>query len=421
MRSLNYNNSNFYKYLFFFLILYTSLIIGFSYNENSTGGAFLDYTNQKIASESFSLNFKETFLTFDQFSTRHSPILIIFLSLFEKLKLDDYLIRLIHLHLCIFLPLIFFILLKKKYDFYRIENFLFLSTLIFLSPTFRSLAIWPDSKILGLIIFCVSIYFYLEFEKNKKFKYSILNIIFCSISSYISPNFAVFAVFYFFKFFLFYKNQPLKYICIITLNLILALPAFFYIFILDVNFLSQSAVVGIDNNDIFFTNFFNNFLLISSIIFFYLLPFLLIGVIRIDKLINYKVLIFSLILCLVSIYFFDYKYEFTGGGIFFKFSHFFLKNGIFFYVISFFSIYIIILVSNGKFHNILLFILIFLNNPQMSVYHKYYDPLLLIVFFTLFQFNINLSKLDLNYNKFFIYFFFISFLIINNFKYLWII
>ena len=92
----------------FFIILYIFLILGFFYNENSTGGAFQDYVNQKKISQDFAINFKSTLLNFDQYFTRHSPVLIMFLSIFEKSNLDDSLIRFIHLHLCLLLPIIFF-------------------------------------------------------------------------------------------------------------------------------------------------------------------------------------------------------------------------------------------------------------------------------------------------------------------------
>ena len=118
---------------------------------------------------------------------------------------------------------------------------------------------------------------------------------------------------------------------------------------------------------------------------------------------------------------FDYNYQFTGGGIFFKFSNFFLKNNILFFIICFFSILIIVNLINSKFENILLLIIIILSNPQITVYHKYYDPFLLIVFFTIFNFNTSLSKINLKLNLSFIYLFFISFLLMSNIKYLWII
>ena len=420
MKPVNFDINNIYKYLIFFVLLYTSIIISLVFNEDSTGGAFRDYVNQKKISEDFAINFKNTFLNFDQYTTRHSPVLIIFLSFFEKIKLDDNLIRLIHLHLCLLLPIVFFSSLRIKYKFVKPENLLLLVGLILLSPTFRSLAIWPDSRLLGLTLFCVSIYFYLMFEENKKFKNCILNIIFCAISAYISPNFALFSIFYFYKFFIFFKLEINRLIPIILLNLILSIPAFYYIFILDVNFLNKAAAVNIDENEnIFFSNIFNNILLISSIILFYLFPFLITQIINLNKVFKFDKIVVSLLIFLVSTFYFDYNYQFTGGGIIFKFSNFFFKNNILFFILCFVSILIIINLNNSKFENILLLILILLSNPQITVYHKYYDPFLLIVFFTLFNFNINLSKINLKLNSYIIYLFFISFLLINNFKYLW--
>ena len=107
-------NSNKYFLFFFFILLYLSLIIGFFYNEDSTGGAFLDYKGQKAVSESFAADFNKTLLNYDNFATRHSPILIIFLSIFEKINISDEFIRLIHLHLSLSLPFGFYLLLKQS-------------------------------------------------------------------------------------------------------------------------------------------------------------------------------------------------------------------------------------------------------------------------------------------------------------------
>ena len=108
-----FNNNNFElnKEILFLFSLYISLLIGFYFGENSTGGAILDYNNQKIISAKFLLNFKETFYNFDNFSTRHSPILIIFLSFLEYIFSSDMLIRFIYLHICLILPFLFYKLL----------------------------------------------------------------------------------------------------------------------------------------------------------------------------------------------------------------------------------------------------------------------------------------------------------------------
>ena len=259
------------------------------------------------------------------------------------------------------------------------------------------------------------------FEENKKFKNCIFNIIFCAISAYISPNFALFSIFYFYKFVIFFKLEINKLIPIILLNLILSVPAFYYIFILDINFLHlAAAAVNTDGDtNIFFLNIFNKILIISSIILFYLFPFLITKIINLNKIIKSNVIIISLIIFFISLLYFDYNYQFTGGGIIFKFSNFFFKNNILFFIICFVSILIIANLSNLKFQNFLLFILILLSNPQITIYHKYYDPFLLIIFFTLFNFNINLPKINLKLNLSIIYMYFISFLIISNYKYLW--
>ena len=104
----NNNNSNLNKELLFLFSLYLSLLISFFYGENSTGGAILDYNNQKIISSNFASYFKETFYNYDNYSTRHSPVLIIFLSIFERFNFDDFIIRIIHLHIYVFYFHIFF-------------------------------------------------------------------------------------------------------------------------------------------------------------------------------------------------------------------------------------------------------------------------------------------------------------------------
>ena len=416
MTNSNLENNYLSKENLFLLILYLSLIVGFIFNENSTGGAILDYINQKSISKLFAKDFFDSFFNYDKFSTRHSPILIIFLSIFEKLNFSDELIRIIHLHISLLLPFGFYICLSKKFAEVNKYYLLLLVGLIFLSPTFRSLAIWPDSRLLGLAFFTLSIYFYIKFIKDKKFSYCILNILFCSISSYISPNFSVFSIFFFYIFLNHYKLFSYQIISIIFLNIFLSLPALYYIFFLDINFFNKSAIISNENKNIFFSNFSNQILLISSIIFFYFFPFILSKSIKLD--LNFKTTKFfiSILIILICIIFFDYKYSYTGGGVFFKISFYIFGNNVLFYFISFISILVILFIIENKFHNILVFILIFLSNPQISVYHKYYDPLVIILLFTILSLNIDINKLK-NYRvMIFLYSYFGGFLLLSFFK-----
>ena len=148
-----------------------------------------------------------------------------------------------------------------------------ISLLLLLSPTVRSLAIWPDSHLYGLIFFLISVFWYLKFLINKnKFIYIFLNILFLAIASYIRPSFCLFSIYFTFNY---YKNFNLnyKFYLIILINFLLALPAFYYLFILDIMFLTSNAVSDI--NLYIRLNPANKLLIISSIIFFHLIPIMI--------------------------------------------------------------------------------------------------------------------------------------------------
>ena len=416
-----FNNNNFKlnKEILFLFFLYISLILSFYIGENSTGGAILDYNNQKIISSEFLLDFKRTFYNYDNFSTRHSPVLIIFLSFLENLFSNDITIRLIHLHICLILPFLFYKILILKFYGADKKILLLVSGLIFLSPTFRSLSIWPDSRILGLTVFLFSIYYFIKFEIKLSFKYVILNILTCALSAYLSPNFSVFSIFFLFKFIKVYKLISTKIFLVCLFNLILAIPALYYVFILDINFFNKPAAINIDENEkIFFNNIFNDILITFSIILFYLVPFLITKIIIIKKIFETKNIFYSLLIFLISTFFFNYQYKYSGGGIFFKFSNQFFNNNLFFYFISFVSILIILPLLRYKKKNLFLFIIIIINNPQYTIYHKYFDPFLLITFFSLFNFKILLQDKK-NKNFIIIYLYFLVFLIISNLKFIW--
>tara|TARA_E500000178_G_scaffold342803_1_gene388575 strand:+ start:848 stop:2113 length:1266 start_codon:yes stop_codon:yes gene_type:complete len=413
---------NIYRKEFFFLFsLYLTLIFSLIFGENSTGGAKIDFPTNKQLIFDFSKNFIGTLLSYDEYSHRHSPVFLIFLSLLKKTGLSFESIRIIHLHLSLLLPIVFFQCLKIRYLNYDKRILFFLTSLIFLSPTFRSLAIWPDSRLLGLILFSISIYHFLKFEDNKDFKHAIYNIIFLALSAYISPNFSVFSIFFLVKFSLNYGIFTKKNLILVVLNLLLAIPALYYIFILDIMFFLKSAAVGIDSNQsIIFNNLYNDIMITFSIIFFYLIPFIFFKIIRVENVLNFKNFLITLFIFSICVFNFDYNYSFTGGGIFFKLSNFIFDNNYLFYFISFFAVMIICPFANKNYTNMLLFILIIMNNPQYTIYHKYFDPFLLIVFFTIFSFNIDLNKILRAKNYIFIFSYFLAFLIISNLKLIYV-
>ena len=406
------NFSNIVNFLdkYLLLILYFSLIIGFFLNENTLGGSISDYQSQKIISKKFSENFINTFLNYDKVPHRHSPILLIILAVFEKFNINDNIIRLINLHFLLLIIFFFKRCLEIKFNYVNKKVINIISLLIFISPTFRSLSIWPDSRLYGVLFFTISILFFLKFQKSEirkiKYKYAVLNTIFLVIASYFSPNFCVFIFYFYFYFVKYFFYSKLIYI-LFFLNIILALPAIYYVFFLKIYFFLTPATSEIDKFIIL--NPANKILLISSIFLFYYLP-ISFCVKKNHKELK-KILFIIFPIFLTSVYYFNYSNNFTGGGIFFKVSNIIFGNSYLFYVISFMGLLTICHLSYKNFNNFLLILLIFLNNPQLEVYHKYYDPMLLILFFTLFD--LNIKKLLLETRVLILYLYNSLFLILN--------
>lgn len=386
---------NIYYYIFF---LYLSLIIGFVFNENTVGGAISDFAEFWRKSGEFSNNLKDTIKTYHLSGHRHSPIFLIWQSFFIKLGINETLYRFINLHLC--LILIFFFYKTLKLIFIKVENnkLLFFSSLIFLSPSFRSSAIWPDSYIYSILFLTLSIYSYIKFKitNKRKLTYVFINIIFLAISAYITPNFALFSIFFFYKFVSYYKSV-LNFFFISLINLLLALPAFYFLFVLKINFLipTGSSYVGVDIISI--NNLSNKILIITNIIFFHFISFGYFFFEEIKKKFELKknILRFIILTLLTCIFYlnFDYKTIYDnlrGGGVFLNISYK-LNSGIFFFVTSILSLFALdqILKKNFNTSNIILFLILFLLHPQTSTYHNYYEPLIMILIPLLFQFNMN--------------------------------
>ena len=395
-----------------FTLLFITLFIGFFFNENSSGGALPDFLMRIEIINSFNNDFIGTFLNYNQYPDRHSPLILILITMLLKSGLDINSIRFLHLFI---VPLIIIVTYKcliskygKKYNYI----FFFISATFFLSPTIRSISIWPDSRLLGLLFFLLSLFFFLEFNKKNKFKYAIYNTLFLILASYISPNFSIFFLYFFYAFFKRYSFSKETY-KILFINLSLSIPMIYYLFILDVNFLKITAVPDI--NIINRINPANKILIISSLILFYSIPILLNkSVIAVCKnlIVVNRFIIFSAFFFILA-FFFNYSINYSGGGIFFKFSYFFFNNNYFFLIISFLSFLYIGFFFKLNLNNLLLLMILILSNPQLTIYHKYYDPLLIILFFTVFEYNFNFKKILNKKIVFNLHAFYLLFLFIN--------
>ncbi len=410
----------------FFFLLYISLLIGFTYDENLNYGSYYDWINVYVPPiNGFSNNFFDTFLNYEKFGQRHSPFYLIFLSFFLRIGLDLDFIRLINLHFSLTLIFIFYNCLRLKFQNTDKITLQALSLIIFLSPTFRSLSIWPDSRLPGLIFFTLAIYFFLRFTSSlplrKKKKFAWLCSASIILSSYISPNFSLFSIFFYF---IFLKELKLKnFLYLLLVNLIAALPMLYYVFVLDVNFITAGKTLTSDGTSASLDfNFSNKILIISSIFLFHLLPIILIlvGKEKILSLIK-KRLFYFLFIFSICLYFFDYQIDFTGGGIFFQLSYFLFENDILFFILCFFSLAFIIYLADLHKYNFYLILLIILSNIQNTIYHKYYEPFIIIVIFLLFK-NLNLENFFLKKrNLLYLYSFSVLYIFMRVFKIIYLV
>ena len=419
---IKYNNN--YNVLLVFFLFYISILIGFYFNEDSLGGAQNDFNYYYKISLLFAENFLTTFNEYDTVEsgipTRSSPVFWIILSQISKFISYDNL-RLINSSVSLLICFYFFKCLKIRFK--QVEDIIlaFIACTIFISPTIRSLSIWPYTNIWGLLFFIISIFYFLKFldakKEEVKFKQSIITIFFVAISAYIHPVFGIFFLFYFINFFLVY-NFNKKILLLLIFSFVLATPFLFYINSKDIFLVFQSAQ-GISTDRFNTLNISNKILIISSMICFFIAPVLNFKLV-INELIKLKAIevIAITIFCLINIYFFNYPEYIVGfgGGFFFKLSILLFQNNYLFFIISSFSILYIYTILKKKLNNSLIFLVLILFSPQLTIYHKYYDPLILIIFMTIINFDIKKHFFDKKYRFIQLYLLSLCYLLIGIFK-----
>ena len=83
---MNYNFFKNYNIFLLFFTLYLSLVVGFYFDENLNYGAIPDWNHTDFpVIKDLSLDIKKTLLDYESYGHRHSPVYLIFLSLFKKI------------------------------------------------------------------------------------------------------------------------------------------------------------------------------------------------------------------------------------------------------------------------------------------------------------------------------------------------
>ena len=406
----------FYKRLLIFIIFSSSLVIGLYFNEDLSGGAIYDYNiHKRTIIDLFEKGLGYGLLNYDEFTNTHSPLFIIILNfLISKNELFG---RLFYILISSSIIIVFYKSLILKYKTNSILLFL-LSNFFLLSPYFRSYSIWPGDETIALIFFCFSIYFCLKFillNKNLTI-YVILNVISLAIASYLRPIYCIFSIFYFFLFFFNNKFNLKIFFLYLILNILLAFPAFYYVFVLDITF---------------FFSYFGAFNIVTSLalvyltIFFYLTPLIILDIKNTLFRFNFINFLITIFISMIVLFFFNYEWS-SGGGFYYKLSQFLFNNNILVYLFFPFAFYYCNqILELNKIRNLILFLLLIIIEMDGHFYMESYDPLFYVLFFTLFDlkitrnFSVNLSKTVFTIFVFQIFLLFLKFYqlnFINDFK-----
>ena len=299
--------------------------------------------------------------------------------------------------LSISIPFLFFLILKNKYKQISKINLVFFSFIIFLSTYFRSSAIWGLTENTGYFFLLLSIFFFEKFIKTRNLTFVFYTCLFSSLALYARPQLIFFSIFFYLTLLMFKKNKEI-FIGTIFYSL-LSLPGIFLAYTWGGLLVDESGI----NNFNYFINFKsipNSFLSVISLFFVYAFPFYIINQINILDKINLKKNIYLFIKCLLVvtliylIFDIDFAYlsfedkKIYGQG--FLIDILFRFTGIKFLVLPFIAFGLLITVYLSKLSKknfILISIIILVYSLRVHFFTEYFDPLLYIIFFLLFDFN----------------------------------
>ena len=306
--------------------------------------------------------------------------------IFSQLKfintLNDYLF--VILIISFFLPIIFYFSLKERFENIDKSIIVIFSSLIFILPVFQYSAIWGNNHNTALIFFTLGIYFFnnfikSNFNKNKKL---IISLFFFSLACYTKQYYSFF--FIFLLTFLINKLTLQKFIFTSLLIILCAIPGLYFLI------LNPSLLFGMKQN---ITNFKSAILVSASIIFFYLIPFIIQKILndyndyklKLSYLLDKKIFLISLsILVLCSI---NFEYNgVVGGGIILKLSNILFDNQYLVFPAAFFGIYFLLYFTQNTFPNYILVILLLITfNTGYFIFQKYLEPMFYIIFLNFFD------------------------------------
>ena len=394
---INYINISKINYSIFYIIL-IHFFYGFIITENAGGGSIDENT---ILSNFNLLNENNFFnINWNKYISSSPPFFYIFYNLIIDVSNYDN-IRYLNLiiSLCtffIFFKSLFFIFKNIKDD-----ESLLISSLLFLSPYFRTSTYFILEENFAVFLSVISFYFFLKFKNNLSYFKLIIILLFSSLSIYSRSNYIIFYIILFFNLLDYNKIYSKNNFFIIVFSFFLSIPGLYLIYKWQGFFHSGST------RTVYWQ--YKNIPIILNILIIYVMPFLFI---KFPK-ISFKEAFYCLIF--FPIYFFIFSNiqfsNFAGGAINKLFFLLFNKEYVNYLTIvsSYFSMLIIYFLFKKKIlilSFILLSLIMFQNIDY--IFQEYFDPITLIMLLLFGKFDVLQNKKIKYFLVFYFFLFYIS-------------
>ena len=419
----------YYRFIPTILILLSisSFFIGFIYGENSAGGGSPkgDFTTLWKNLQIFLNNDIITALNFTNvldsgYKSSRTPLLYIlhaYLNPFAENRV--FFLRSVFI-ISLTGPIIFYFCLKQKFK--RCDNLLLIlvSSILLLSPYFRTSAYWCLEENFAIIALLLTFLFFDKFLSNyneRKNNYLLfLTIFFSSLCLYFDQKFIIIPLICFFQIIFSSKSSKLKNFSVF-LYFIFSLPYIYLILFWGNIIPSQDAGLRGVGDKVYLAHLGYA----STIISFYLFPLLFFkkkglfilfrNFFKTKKNIYFLSLFFIYLLYLLIFYDYDSESK-LGKGIVHKTAILFFEENYLQKIYTFFSFFIswlilLVYLNNNLKDKLIIIYFFLLSIIGWPILQEYFDPLIMLMAFTFFG-----SKLFINYKNSIFLFMYLSILLI---------
>lgn len=404
-------------YILFFLIVLTSYILGFIFNEDSAGGGKTDFVHEWTSFIEFK-KFGLKALTSNLYESSRTPLFLL-INKYNFFANDQFSFRLSNF-VFNFVIFISFIACLNYQNRFNSNDIIIVSTFILLSPYFRSSSYWAHQENLPFLFYFICLIFLEKFKNNFKNKFilKVSIIAFISSLSFYSDQKFIFLSFYIFLYLILRENLNINQIIKTSvIFFVTSIPALYLFYIWDGILPKQSQ---------FRLGFYKDNISASiSIICFYFLPIVVSAYKKIYSSLNKNDFIIFFLILALNLYCLPNFDSSWGNGVIFKLFYvikYYLEINLFLLQIIFlifvqFIFFIIFVLLKKDFLNFLpIIIVVAISSLVERTYNEYLDPLITILIFTFFKFNEKTFKIDKGMINFYLLYL-ILFLVFANIYY----